>query len=349
MCALKFLDSFDTYATANLTEGRWTATSGFGAGFANLISPGTGRRGTASYRAISGHVLAGTASLAKTLPPQPTWIVGFAFQRANFDGTSEVCSLRDAGTVQVDMVLQGDGTLLLTRNGTSLGTTQVALNTGTYHYLELKVTAHNSAGSIVVRVDGVVALALSGIDTQATANAWITQLMLGNQRLGWGDMLSDYDDVYICDATGPAPYNDFLGDCRIDVVAPTSDSLAQWTPSTPGPHFSLVDEAAPDTADSLSAESLGLTDRFGLAPLPALTNPRIYAVAVNLYGRNPEAGGRQVAAQIESAAAVATGAALPLTDAWLLHQTLFLTDPNGGTDWTQARVNAAKVGATVVT
>ena len=268
-----------------------------------------------------------------SVPPLPTRLIFVPFG--------------EAGTIQVDVILQGDGLLLVTRNGTPLGTTSVALNTGTYHFLELKVTIHNSAGSVVVRVDGVTALALSAVDTQTTANAYATQLVLGNGRLVAGNVVSDYDDLYICDGLGAAPFNDFLGDCRVDATIPTSDSLTQWTPSTGTAHYALVDETPPATADYLEAASAGLSDRFGIQALPLLTNPQIYAAAVNLYGRNPEAGGRQIAAQMESAAMAATGSTLALTDAWLLHQSFFFTDPSTGLAWTQAQLNAAKVGMTV--
>ena len=43
----------------------------------------------------------------------------------------------------------------------------------------------------------------------------------------------DIDDLYICDGTGSAPHNTFLGDCRVDTLLPTADGTAQqWTPST---------------------------------------------------------------------------------------------------------------------
>ena len=92
--ALRFIESFDTYGTANLTEGRWTATAGFGAGYVVSVSPGNGRRGTACCRLQSGPVLGGQASLSKTLDRQPTWIVGFAFKRASFTDSIDICSFR---------------------------------------------------------------------------------------------------------------------------------------------------------------------------------------------------------------------------------------------------------------
>jgi hypothetical protein len=348
--ALRFVDSFDIYATANLTEGRWNSTSA-GTSQQVVISAGNGRRSTASLRLDSTGASKQAVNARKTLDDQATWIVGFAYKTSAVNAFAhDILSLRDGGTTQVDFVVNTDGTITATRNGTALGTSSGAtISSGTFAYLECLVTISDTVGVVTVTINGSQVLNLTGQDTKATANAYASEIILGNLRLTSGtngtNSDEDFDDLYICDGTGSAPYQTFLGDCRVDAVAPTSDDLAQFTRSTGTTNFGTVDESAPNSTDYNSDATIGDIDRFGYAALPVLTSATVYAVQVSLYATNPEGGGRSIASHVKSGASTADGATVALSNAFQYYQQIHINDPATGVQWaSQSAVDAATFG-----
>ncbi len=237
----KYLDSFDHYATADMT-GKWTAVDRLGVGV--LISPATGRNGAQSLRfvAVAG---AGSGYFAyKTLGAQATWIVGFAFRTGAMGGTSAMFTWRDAGTDQCSVGINPDGTLFVSRGGTVLGTSTDAISTSTYNYVEWKVTISNSiaANSCQVRVNGVLWINVTtGLSTRSTANSTANSFAVGPSNAGFGG-LWDFGDRYVCDGTGGV--NDtFLGDLMVNpVYADGAGTTTQFTASA-GSNYACVDEA----------------------------------------------------------------------------------------------------------
>src|SRR4051794_3960117 len=104
---LRFMDGFDHYATAKITE-KWTTITA-----SPSISAGNGRRGTQSLR------MASNTAATKTLDAQSSWVVGFAFRPSTVAAAAmPMVSFLDAGTAQCDLRLNTDFTLSVTRNGT---------------------------------------------------------------------------------------------------------------------------------------------------------------------------------------------------------------------------------------
>lgn len=239
--SLRFVDSFDHYATANLAE-KWTAVTSTPA-----ISAGNGRRGTQSFRPSTGH------AITKTIDSQATWCIGFALRYTTLPiGACGVFALLDAGTVQVDLRVNGDGTLSVTRNGTAVtgGTSSGALTTGAYHYIEYRVTISSSvsANAWQVDVDGVnVITVTAGQSSKNTANATANGFKLGNAATGGSTVGTlDFDDLYACDGQGSVNNGSFLGDVAVSVLYPASaGNYAQWTPDS-GSNYARVDETLCD-------------------------------------------------------------------------------------------------------
>ncbi|MEN6367687.1 MAG: hypothetical protein ABFC88_12825 [Thermoguttaceae bacterium] len=70
------------------------------------------------------------------------------------------------------------------------------------------------------------------------------------------------DDLYICDSTGSAPTNDFLGLALVTRCVPNSDSdTNEWTPQTGANHFEMVDDGVTADDDTyIEADSTGDTE-----------------------------------------------------------------------------------------
>lgn len=335
--ALRFCDSFDHYATADLLE-KWTSLNG-----APTIVAAAGRRGTAALRCATV-----STRVELTLDSQATWIVGVAFRYQTHSTTTPILQLRDGTTLHVDLRLNGDGTLTVTRNGTALGSTLSSLSQGTTSYLEFKATIADATGAVEVRIDGVTALTLTGVDTRNAANASANRLYLGGAGIS-GSAEYFYDDLYLCDGQGSVN-NDFLGDCRVDALVPNGDGdVLQFTPSSGADHYALVDETPPnDDTDYNESNTVGHRDLLHVQNLAPLTDPAIYGVQVLLNAKKTDAGARGLGLPIKSGATVSAGADQALATSYTYYRRVLEQDPDTSSAWTEAGVNALQIGADVM-
>ena len=157
------------------------------------------------------------------------------------------------------------------------------------------------------------------------------------------------DDFYMLDQSGSAPLNDFLGDCRIDTIYPSADgTYSDFTPSTGSTHYTLVDEATPNTTDYVSSSTVGNRDSYQFQDIAALSAQTIYGVQVNAAIVKDDAGARSAATFVRSGSSNSDGAGVGLSTSQTYISQIFTTDPNTGAAWTESAVNAAQFG-TVVT
>jgi len=335
--ALRFIDGFDHYATADFGK-KW---GGVSAG-SPAISAGTGRRSTASLRCPTG------SSLHLTLDAQQVWLVGIAVRITAFPTTLVVLlAWLDGVTLQGDVGITNTGAVLVRGGGSAtLGTSTNVLSLNTYYYLEWRLLVGNAGiGQSEVRVNGVSWLALTGVDTQGTVNATATVLKCGTVQSSAGSL--DIDDLYICDGTGSAPHNTFLGDCRVDSLLPNADvTPQQWTPSTGTTHYTLVDETAPNTTDYVSSSTPTHRELFGMQDLTAATGT-IYGAQLNLAALKSDAGTRSIKSLIKSGSSEILGSTIALSTSQLYTLQIQVTDPATSVAWTESGINAVNCGAEV--
>lgn len=337
---LRFIESFDHYATGDLAE-KWTTNS-----FCALGS-GNGRRSTNGMRQSSYN-----SWLGLDLDSQPTWIVGFALRITAYptSGPAGVLEWQDATALQGRILIGTDGTWSYQRGTTPVGSASaatIALNT--YTYVECRITFHDTAGSVAIRLNGTTVLSLTGIDTQNTANGSADRLRLGNHGSSSAFTFGteDIDDVYVCDGMGTVN-NGFLGDCRVDVLRPTADGAnSAWTPSAGTSHFALVDETTPnDDSDYLSTSTAGARDSQALGDLPSLTDMVVAGVQQCLSARKDDAGTREVKGLLKSGGTTQAGSVThTLTTSYRYYRQITETDPATGAAWTEAAVNSLEAGA----
>jgi len=331
--ALRFIDGFDHYATADLSM-KWTPTG------SPTISAGNGRRGTSCLE-----IPIGTSSVAKTLDAQSVWILGMALRISAAPTSSQnFLDVLDVSTIQISVEINTDLTLRVLRGTTEIGRTTAVLVTGVYTYIECSIVINNTTGSIILRLNGVAVLTLGPLDTQQTANSTANLIRL--RALGTS-AFTRYDDLYICDGTGAAPHNTFLGDCRIDTLLPNSDSTPQqWAPSTGTTHYTLVDEATPNTTDYVSSSTPTHRELFGMQDLTAATGT-IYGAQLNLAALKSDAGARSIKSLIKSGSSEASSAAVALSTSQLYLLQMQVTDPATTAAWTESGINAVTCGAEI--
>jgi hypothetical protein len=154
------------------------------------------------------------------------------------------------------------------------------------------------------------------------------------------------DDVYILDDAG-SDNTDLLGDCRVETVFPNAaGNEADFTRVGGGSaNWEAVDDGLTPDHDTTYNESALATDRdlYGFAPLVGDVDT-VYGVDAKMLVRKADAGFREVRAIARSNVTEVEGTVTTLSLDWKFVHHLMENDPDGGTDWDAAAVNAAEFG-----
>jgi hypothetical protein len=269
--ALLFCDGFDHYASADIPAkyssvvGAWTvgATGRTSNGITTSSSPSN--------------------SLCKSIPSSSTLIAGVA-SKSGAGGSSGILfqfSDSTAPTSQIAIQINtsyqifvslGNVAAMFYSGGTILGVSAPIYSQSTYYYIEAKVVfSTTTTGSVTVKVNGNTVIALTGIRTTVSSNAFANTVYLGAP--GAYQIGQTYDDYYICDGTGSAN-NDFLGNISVATLYPTgagrvtgftntggASNNASVANSTPDGDTSYVDSGTASTVDAYTLGTLSATGK----------------------------------------------------------------------------------------
>jgi hypothetical protein len=357
---LLFADSYDGYATADRTK-KWTASYP-GAGSGTITIGAFGRRSTQGLRLHAAPNSSNSGNLLKQSLPVTgnTAIVGMSFK---YTGTNTVYYWRESpmvlgilriSTIQCSLRLQPHTGLLDLIRGTGgaevlLGTTSSGLTANAFNSVELKVVvATGTGGSAEVRINNVTVLTVTGVNTANGGISTWDGIQLGGAfsqaGSGGATLQMDYDDLYICDGSGPAPLNDFLGDLKVDAfIATGPGAMSQWTPSA-GLNWQTIDEVPPndDTDYNEAPGAAGAVDTF---PMPdASAGALIYAVQSNFTCKKLDAGTLNLAAAVRQGGVNYVGPTLIGLTTYSIVLSMLVTNPATGLPWTEAEFNAAEFG-----
>lgn len=340
--AVVFMDGMDTYtATADALARYPGANTGitlsttagrFGGG---CIAPGQ----TFPYLQVS---FASTAS---------AMICGGCFWLANNQNGTVLMSFYNSvisSTIpELTVYLDSVYTLRLyrgTSNGTLIASATTALPVTLWCHIEVKPVCADSGGSVEVRVNGTVVINYSG-DTKfsSTGSAALDRVLYG----GYTNTGGYWDDIYVLDTTGSFA-NDFIGDCRINTLAPTSDSAVQFTKSTGASNFSCVDEGRMNSdTDYVESSTVGHIDKYGYGDLAASVTT-VYAVQALTWLKKTDAGTRTLRNLIYSGASTSTGTTTGLLTTYAPIAHVAPLNPSGSIQWTPTTVNAALAGFEII-
>ena len=328
--ALLFCDSFDHYTTVLQKWGN--AYSSIGA---------FGRFGTSGLQDSSG------ATLTKTLPSSyGTLIIGAAVLLPNRNA-GRIFSFHDTGSQQVELRVNSSGQLLVTRAGIGIGSTgTTVLNLSQFYYLEMKATIHNSTGVVVVRINGVTELNLTGQDTQNTANATVNQIVLGESAV---NLFHQYDDLVVLDTSGGSPTNDFLGDVRVQSIFPDGNGNSSQLDGSDGnqtDNYLLVDETAPNSdTDYVESSDVGDKDTYTYGNVTPTTGT-VFGVQILPFAKKTDAGVRSIVTVARHSGSEVDGPVQTLNSTYDYLEDIRETKPGGGA-WSISDVNGAEFGVKV--
>lgn len=338
--ALIFCDSFDHYAAADYLS-KWTLDGTQGL----ALTAAAGRNGTAA--AVFTH---GFAYLQKNFAAgMATVIVGMAAKTLSpTDTNNRLISFYDGSNLHVDLRTDATGHLVATRNGTTLGTGTKILATSVFYYIEMKVTIDDTAGVVVVKVDGVTDINLSSQDTRNAGNASVDAVRLNGGSVNQNATTWYIDDLYICDTSG-STNNDFLGDVRVEAILPNGDGTTSNLVGSDGNSVNnslLVDEAAPNgDTDYVESSTVNDKDTYAYGNLTS-TSGTVFGVQVLPYARKTDAGTRSIVSVARVSATEVDSATKTLSTSYQYLPDIRETKPGGGA-WTISDVNSAEFGVKV--
>ena len=306
-----------------------------------------GRFGTYGFRSADNSVF-----FSKDYDAQPTWIIGFAFTNNVISSASFICAFYDTvgANYQISLTLDGAGRIQLRRGaggGTILATGTKLLLPGIYNYIEVKLTIHDSTGSAEVRVNELTDITVSGVDTKNTSNASADRIYFHEIS---GTHRGYYDDIYVCDGQGSAPFNDFLGDCRVQSLLPSgngnSSQLVGQDADSTNNYQNVDDPTGPDDDTTYNESStVGNKDTYVYGDLESGSGT-VYAVKPNIRAKKDDAGARSIASVARLSGTEVDSSNASIGTSYGYYSDIRTTKPGGGT-WSIADVNNAEFGVKI--
>ena len=347
--ALLFMDSFDHYLTADINE-KW-GSSGVSGASGTIAIGSFGRHSSSGFRWVTGTYNAPQGYLSKSLNiVGNTIIMGFAFNpSAVLSVSTQIAAILDnTATLNNALKLNSDLTMAVTRGAATIGTVSTPLSTGVFTYIECKIFIANSGGTIDVQYNGISVLSLTGLDTLNISGTSFPTIIFGQHIADASTNASSgrsftYDDIYICDATGAAPWNNFLGDVRVDARLPTAaGTTTGWTPSS-ALNYQVVDDINPnDDIDYNSTSTLNAIDTFVTQDAPVV-GATLYGIQHNLNLKKMDAGPASVAPVIRHSGTNNAGSNINPGTSYA-YGTQIATEIAPGVAITEANFNAAEFG-----
>ena len=338
---LLFTDSFDHYATADILTK-----------YDDLVNANGNTQVVESGGRFSNRMKNTNSSnyVTKIIPTaRQTVIAGRAF---NITGTVAsdrilIAFLDGASTVHTDVRYTTDSKIIVTRNGTQLGSA-ILTTANTWHYIELKVKVDDSTGTYEARLDGVSIISGTGADTRNGGNATADRVKFGPSVAGNATIDDRMDDVYICDDQG-STNNNFLGDVRIECLFPNGDGNSSQLVGSDGNsvnNYLLVDESTPNSdTDYVESSTVGDKDTYAMTNLTSTTGT-VYGIQILPFARKTDAGTRSIKSVTRLSATEEDSADKPLSTGYTYYPDIRETKPGGGA-WSISDVNSAEVGVKV--
>jgi len=345
---LLFLDSFDSYASNADLATRWTVSAG-GAGDISYATVGRNGIGKAlKHTDDSNYIQRLIGSNEAVL------FCGFAFKADDFTSGSAVSlfSLFDSVTEQCGLALFDSQPYFYRSNlNAVLGAATRAFRAGKWYYVEIKMTVTSSLGvaGMILKVNGETWIQLDSGNSQDSANAYADSFMLGNWHNNHTDMY--YDDFYILNPTGAAPYNTFLGNVQIESIRPngngtTSNFTGSDADSTD--NYLHIDEVDPDGDTSyLESEAVGDIDLHTLGSLVGGVPQTIFGVQSVLVARKTSSGSRTGRHVLRTGASNYTGSSFSPEESFLGFEEVWEENPDTVLPWVEADITGLESGIKV--
>lgn len=299
----------------------------------------------------------GPGLFTRVFEPQTSWYFGTDWQRAGAAGgagTNKWFFLSAGSTVCIALQSESNGKLSIISGGTSangtgalLQQTTISFPIGTWAgYLEFTASGFGLGNTLTYELWLDDVLLLTGTTSIADIPDRYT---IGSQ----GDTGRIFDNQYICDGQGPAPWNGRLGPIRITSLSPNADLSGSWIPTPAAPTFQQVQDLPSDPHGSpdgdstyASPDSIGGQQFFQVESSPCFG--RVLGVAVNLCFRGTSGSASCQALLLQTGAPVLIGTP-NVTGIYHTAQAILQQSPATGTFLTDAEISSGFWGVATLT
>lgn len=276
-----------------------------------------------------------------TLPAAQSEIyVAFKYHFTELSGKC-IANFRDSSGTKTYSVIRNTTTSVLeARLGSLTDTLQdtgtATITNNTTYLIEIRYKPLDSGGVLIVKVDGVEDMNVSGDTTAGSENVLV--LNLGSDT-GVADYAYAYFDDVVIDSA------DWIGNTKIQKIVPSgAGTTTQWDPST-GSNYTCVDEIPPSNTDYVSTNTSDEIDTYAMGDLSGTIGvvKCVQVEATAAYEGSPTPTHIQLAARSGSTNYFSADKSPPLTFGKPLFH-IWETDPNTSSAWTESNVNAAEFG-----
>ena len=292
----------------------------------------------------------GGISLTFSSPISGALIVGLA--RIQYSGQTTATSIlkwiNSEGDSAGELTVDAAGFM---KFGTA-ATASIALSTDTWNYIEVKVEATSvSIGYLQVRLNGVEVINFTGDVYTANGSRlpWGGVIITSRQGSSGNANALAIQDIYVADSSGPAPYNDFLGDSRVERLIPSYDVYTGMVGSDGDStdNYLNVANVTPSLTVYNGSDSVGGSDEYGFTNLSAGSS-KVHAVQVSAIGTKQEPGVAKMCSQLTVPGfGTGSGPETGLGTGFTQFAPLLLTKTPNGSEWTAAKVNDLSAGVMV--
>lgn len=334
---LLYLDSFDHYASAELTDKGYS--SSFPASPNHFIYPGQGRRGGQAMGSGVGGVLGITVS--NTFEDSDTIILGAAILWSAYYSRTAIDFLDSVGNSLLLIETTNAGEIRMTSGGQVAITATNIFTPAAYHHYEIKYTKGTGAnGFAEIKKDGAILLTISNSTETAQCSAW--DAFEGSAAGEFARM----DDLYIMNGLGTVN-NDYAGDLRVDVQRASADGAeVEFTPNLGADNWTSVDDILTDSETTWNESGIIAARDIHEVDTPTLGTV-IHGVQQVVHNRKTDAGTVTVDLISEKPAGTGekvNGAAITSSDNWAFALAIRETDPDDDVTFTDARIAANEWG-----
>jgi hypothetical protein len=221
-------------------------------------------------------------------------------------------------------------------DGTQVGITSTpVVTTGSWYHIE---AVYNSASALDIYVEGVNVLSIAVSGTAAQ----VVQMLNRPDPTSTG--INMYiKDLFIWDGTG-SHNNSQAGTIKVVNLTPDSDVSLNWTPSTGSTGYNILANDPPNDSDYISAGYSPIPSPYvcGLTDLPSNISS-VRALMSMIRATKADGGDGSIQTGITSSGSTSLGVNRSITSSMTYWTDVFETDPNTGTSWLPAAVNAAEL------
>lgn len=243
---------------------------------------------------------------------------------------------------------------LYTGNNVLTARTDVGSYTpGKWFYLEIKWTPAITGGTFEVKINTVPILSLPSVQTAYGTLVGVTTrgcdlVEFWKSTIGGALNTWAWDDFYFLDDAGTVN-NDYLGNVRVQYLAPVSNGTVQWAIGGTDPaatNWQSVLNTALDDTQYVYDSVVNDRDLYNINPI--LNTPGVRGIEITGSYRQDDATQRFVSNSLKTATGFSSyGVSHAINQSYTFYPDIYELNPETGVAFTGAEVNTMQIGPRV--